>query len=93
MNTLLNQQLVRRIRAEYVEMPGMKLTIGQVQRLCGIEQPLCKAALESLIQARFLCIKSDGSYVRLEEGRSMAPRAAKAELKPARLRLISPRAS
>jgi hypothetical protein len=62
------QDLVSRIRAEYLEMPGMRLTIQQVQRLCGIEQTLCKAVLDSLVGAKFLCVKSDGAYARLTDG-------------------------
>jgi hypothetical protein len=34
-----------------------------VQRLCGIEQPWCKQALEALVEAKFLRVGSDGTYV------------------------------
>jgi hypothetical protein len=44
-------------------MPGMRLKLEQVQRLCGIEQPLCKRALEALVEAKFLRLGSDGIYV------------------------------
>ena len=37
MNRSLDQRVLERLRGEYLEMPGMKLTIEQVQRLCGIE--------------------------------------------------------
>jgi hypothetical protein len=79
MSTLLDQRLVQRIRAEYLEMPGMNLTLQQVRRLCGIEEPICRAVLESLVEAGFLCRNSDGSYARLTE-RSPRPRVAKAKL-------------
>ena len=81
MNTSLDQRLIQRIWAEYMEMPGMKLTLEQVQRLCGIEPAVCKALLDSLVQAEFLSLKSDGFYVRLTEGKTSARRPAKAELK------------
>ena len=61
--------LVSRIRAEYLEMPGLRLTIQQVQRLCGVERILCKTVLDSLVDAKFLCVKSDGEYARLLDGR------------------------
>ena len=63
-------------------MPGMKLRFEQVQRLCGIEQTMCKLVLDALVKANFLCLKSDGTYVRLTEGCSTLPRRpAKATLR------------
>jgi hypothetical protein len=63
MSTCPHEQILERLRAEYREMPGMRLRFEQVQRLCGIEQPLCKLALEALVEARFLRLGSDGAYV------------------------------
>jgi hypothetical protein len=74
-------ELVSRIRAEYLEMPGLRLTTQQVQRLCGIERTLCQTVLDSLVEARFLCVKSDGAYARLTDGDVPRPRPAKAELR------------
>jgi len=65
MSTFSYQQVLERIRAEYLEMPDMRLKLEQVQRLCGIEQSICQMALDSLVEANFLCAKSDGSYARL----------------------------
>jgi hypothetical protein len=53
--TLPYEEAVRRIRAEFLEMPDM-----QIQRLCGVNRLACQAALESLVQTRFLCVTSDG---------------------------------
>ena len=66
MSTCRYQEVLERLRAEYREMPGMRLTLEQVQRLCGIEQPLCKRALEALVEAKFLRVGSDGAYVLFE---------------------------
>jgi hypothetical protein len=63
MSTCRHEQILERLRAEYREMPGMRLKLEQVQRLCGIEQPLCKLALEALVEAKFLRLGSDGTYV------------------------------
>jgi hypothetical protein len=63
MSTCRHQEVLERLRAEYREMPGMRLRLEQVQRLCGIEQPLCKLALEALVEAKFLRLESDGAYV------------------------------
>jgi hypothetical protein len=79
-NTFLDQRVLERLRAEYLEMPGMKLRIEQVQRLCGIEQTMCNLVLDALVKASFLCLKSDGTYVRLTEGSSPRPRPVKAVL-------------
>jgi hypothetical protein len=78
MNTFLDQRVLERLRAEYLEMPGLKLRIEQVQRLCGIEQTMCKLVLDALVRTSFLCLKSDGTYVRLTEGSSPRPRPVKA---------------
>jgi hypothetical protein len=63
MSTCPHEQVLERLRAEYREMPGMRLKLEQVRRLCGIEQPLCKLALEALVEAKFLRLASDGAYV------------------------------
>jgi hypothetical protein len=78
MNTFVDQRVLERLRAEYLEMPGLKLRIEQVQRLCGIEQTMCKLILDALVKTSFLCLKSDGTYVRLTEGSSPRPRPVKA---------------
>jgi hypothetical protein len=91
--TFLDQRVLERLRAEYLEMPCMKLRIEQVQRLCGIEQQMCKLVLDALVEASFLCLKSDGTYVRLTEGSSSLPRPAKAALKSTPLVRRSRRAS
>jgi DNA-binding IclR family transcriptional regulator len=62
MSTCRHEEILERLRAEYREMPGMRLKLEQVQRLCGIEQPVCKRALEALVEAKFLRLGSDGAY-------------------------------
>jgi len=70
--------LLTRIRGKYLEMPGLRLTLEQAQRLCGVEQMLCKMVLDSLVDAKFLRVTSDGHYARLTNGRH--PHLAKASL-------------
>lgn len=77
-------RLLERIRAEYLEMPGMRLKAEQVQRLCGVERALCQPVLDSLVHARFLCVRPDGTYARLTDGEHFRPHAAKANPRPAR---------
>jgi hypothetical protein len=68
MSRSLDQQMLERIRVEYLEMPGLRLKREQVQRLCGIERSMCEMALDSLVKSNFLCVKSDGCYARLADG-------------------------
>lgn len=68
----------QRLRAEYLEMPGLRLTADQVQRLCGIERFMCQSVLEALVASKFLCMSSDGAYKRLTDGEIRSP--AKADL-------------
>lgn len=66
MTTCSHEQILDRLRGEFREMPGMRLTLEQVQRLCGIEPPLCKLALQTLVEAKFLRVGSDGAYALFE---------------------------
>lgn len=68
--------ITERIRAEFLEMPGLSLTLDQAQRLCGVERAACQAILDALVEAKFLRIKADGSYARLTEGQHHTPRPA-----------------
>lgn len=63
MNTLPYQQALDRIRSEFIEMPGMRLTPAQVSRLAGVDRVVCKSVLEDLDRAGFLC-GSNGSYIK-----------------------------
>lgn len=94
MNRCPDQQLLDRIRAEFLEMPGMKLTIEQVQRLCGaVERSMCRIVLDSLVEAKFLYVKADGRYVRLTDTSSPRTEQAKADFDPMRLARSARRAS
>ena len=79
MNTLHN--ITQRVRAEFIEMPGLRLKSEQVQRLCGIEPTVCSFVLGALVTANFLCLKPDGHYARVTDGDVSRPRPAKADLR------------
>ena len=74
---------VFRLYSEYIEMPGLRLTCAQTQRLCGLDQTSCLRALESLVETGFLRRTDAGQYVRLTEGRDTTPplRMAKAVIR------------
>ena len=61
-------QLLRRIKAEYIEMPGLRLTVAQAGRLWGLDGTACLDLLERLITERFLQLRPDGTYARVTEG-------------------------
>ena len=75
------ERLLERVRGEYLEMPGLRLTFQQVQRLCGIEQTMCQLVLDSLVDAKFLYVKSNGHYALLTDGEIPYPRAAKVAIR------------
>jgi hypothetical protein len=77
--------MLTRIRAEYLEMPGLRLTLEQARRLCGVERALCQMVLDALVDAKFLCVKSDGAYARVADGADrLHPQPAKADLRAER---------
>jgi hypothetical protein len=45
MNILPYEQAFERIRAEFMEMPRMRLTPEQVERLSGVDSAICKSVL------------------------------------------------
>ena len=53
-----------RIRGEYLEMPGLRLTTAQAQRLWNLDRRTCEELLGTLVQSRFLSKTRDGSFVR-----------------------------
>lgn len=59
---------VHRLRTEYAEMPGLRLTCVQAQRLCGLDAATCADALQALVDDRFLRRTDNGQYVRLTDG-------------------------
>ncbi len=76
------QVLVDRMRAEYLEMPGLRLTAKQASRLWDVEPTLCRGALDTLVGTGFLVLRNDGSFVRASEGRIPRPHPAKADAPP-----------
>ena len=57
---------IRRIKGEFLEMPGLRLTEPQARRLWGLDAACCSAVLDTLIDAGFLFRTRDGSFMRLD---------------------------
>jgi hypothetical protein len=53
-----------RIRAEYLEMPGLHLTTRQAQRLWGLDESTCAAVLVALEKEKFLRRTLGETYAR-----------------------------
>ena len=51
---LVTEQMLRRIYSEYLEMPGLRLTLKQAQRLWDLDQETCTQALHILVEVKFL---------------------------------------
>jgi hypothetical protein len=45
---------LRRAQAEFLEMPGLNLTVAQATRLWHFDSALCSAVLSRLVEQRFL---------------------------------------
>jgi hypothetical protein len=63
------QDVLSRIRGEFLEMPGLRLTAQQARRLWRLDESACDAALGALVDARFLAKTRDGAFIRQEADR------------------------
>ncbi len=61
---IVGEQRLRRVKSEFLEMPGLKLTVSQAQRLWGLDRSTCEAVIEQLTESQFLRRTRDGSVVR-----------------------------
>jgi hypothetical protein len=55
---------VLRIRSEFVEMPGLQLTLAQARRLWNLDEHICKEMLDVLVDLQFLKKTQAGAYLR-----------------------------
>jgi hypothetical protein len=58
------EEVMNRVRGEYLEMPGLILRPEQVERLCGVDRALCRIVLDRLVESGFLRVRVDGGYGR-----------------------------
>jgi len=67
--------ILERVCGEYREMPGLRLTRPQAQRLWGLDDQTCGRILTALLQSGFLCETYDGRFARtLDEPTLRSPR-------------------
>jgi len=81
LSIVTRDHILRLIRSEYLEMPDLRLTCRQAQRLWELDEHTSAQLLDLLVEVKFLHRKDDGTYSRLTEGAVAAPplRMAKAE--------------
>jgi hypothetical protein len=58
--------LLQRVRSEFDEMPGLRLTPAQAARLLGLDPRSCERVINVLVNSAFLRWTPDGSVVRTE---------------------------
>jgi len=54
--------LVRRIREEFEESPGLQITLTEASRFWGLDETTCEQVLAQLLASGFLARSSDGQY-------------------------------
>ena len=59
------ERVAQRVRAEYLEMPGLNLTRQQAQVLWGLDAELCDRLLTYLLDTGFLARTVHGTFVRV----------------------------
>jgi hypothetical protein len=60
--------VLRRVRGEYREMPGMRLTIEQAMRLWSLDRTVCADTMDSLVASRYLEVDQHGRYRKARNG-------------------------
>jgi len=58
-------EALRRVRADFMEMPGLQLTLQQAARLWAFDAAFCGEVLAALVAARFL-VRSRDTFIRAE---------------------------
>jgi hypothetical protein len=69
-------QLLSRARGEYLEMPGMSLTVEQASRLWRLDRATCLAVLDQLSREGFLAQLPSGRFVARDHVASSTRRRA-----------------
>ena len=64
--------VLRRVQGEFLEMPGLRLTLPQARRLWGLDVAACDALLNALVDAKFLFRTRDGAFMRVEYATTMS---------------------
>jgi hypothetical protein len=63
---MLLNDILQRVRGEFLEMPGLRLTAAQAQRLWNLDALVCESLLNAMVDARFLVRTADGAFTQSE---------------------------
>lgn len=58
-------EALRRAQSDFLEMPGLQLTLSQAARLWAFDAVFCGEVLAALVEARFL-VRSRDTFIRAE---------------------------
>lgn len=58
--------VIRRVREEFREMPGLRLTPAQATRLWGLDLDTCREVIDLLVASAFLRWTAGGTVTRME---------------------------
>lgn len=62
-HTLLPEQLLARVRGEYAEMPGLRVTPAQACRLWQLDLATCEELFAQLVREGFLFRTDSGFFI------------------------------
>jgi hypothetical protein len=74
--------LVRRARGEYLEMPGLRLTLAQAARLWNLDHTTCRRVLHVLTHEHFLAQGDTDTYVRADSRERLRERTPDGRVRP-----------
>jgi hypothetical protein len=75
----IHDEMLLRVKGEFLEMPGLRVTEAQARRLWGLDADSCGVVLQELVRARFLFRTRDGAFMRVEHGRSLKTSSVRPE--------------
>jgi hypothetical protein len=74
--------LLSRIRGEYREMPGLRLTFAQACRLWQVDAATCEVVLQALVAEHFLVRTANGGFMALPAPHRLRDIPLKAMIEP-----------
>jgi hypothetical protein len=66
-STVVLDEVLLRVQAEFLEMPGLRVTRAQARRLWALDGAVCEAVLCALVDARFLVESRNASFTRASD--------------------------
>lgn len=60
--------LLNRVRGEFHEMPGLRLSFDQAVRLWALDRPTCEVVLDRLVSVGYLMRDARGHYRKAHAG-------------------------